>query len=512
MRKVYLFLLVFISGAAVLAVEILGTRMLGPFYGVSLFLWSALISVTLVALSIGYAVGGRLADSNATLSRLCIFVAAAGLWVLLTPWLRGLVLVTTESLGLRAAVLVTALVLFAPPLTLLGMVSPYAIRIMVPSLKVIGRTAGDLYACSTVGSVISALATGFILIPNVGVVRLAVLIGVVLVLTAATGLAFENSRKATVSAIAIGLLLSAVALVTMPSNEADPDKGLIAIEQSPFAEIRVVDMSGKRHLLIDGGVHTIVDPLTWESHLAYSAVVDLAGESFDEPGSLLLVGLGGGAIAKNFARAGWSLDAVEIDPVVIDMAQEYFGLKQTDGTLYEMDGRQFLLQNSNHYDLIVMDAFGSSSIPFHLVTKESFELIKARLSSDGLLVINLESRKWRSLLVRSIAATLAQHFSNVLALPVESDPEALGNVILIASNRGLAERVAMPQWQIPSREYLKSPDYRRDLAWDNRFEPEIADGQVLTDDLNPVDIWAEAVNLTARQGLHAYFKNSDLNW
>ncbi|MGH7600761.1 MAG: fused MFS/spermidine synthase, partial [bacterium] len=113
MRNFYLYFIVFISGAAVLAVEILGTRILGPFYGVSLFLWSALITVTLAALSLGYAIGGRWADKSATLSRLCSLVAGAGAWLLLIPWLKQPLLVLTESLGLRFAVLVSAFVLFA---------------------------------------------------------------------------------------------------------------------------------------------------------------------------------------------------------------------------------------------------------------------------------------------------------------------------------------------------------------------------------------------------------------
>ena len=183
MSKWYLYIAVFVGGAAVLAIEILGTRILGPFYGVSLFLWSALISVTLIALSVGYAVGGRWADRGATFSRLYWLLAGAGIWTLLIPWLRAPVLFIAEPFGLRFAVLVAAFILFVPPLTLLGMVSPYAIRVRASSLNVVGRTAGDLYAVSTVGSVVAALLTGFVLIPNVGVTRLTYLIGGMLVLT-----------------------------------------------------------------------------------------------------------------------------------------------------------------------------------------------------------------------------------------------------------------------------------------------------------------------------------------
>ena len=176
-----LYLVVSVSGACVLAIEILGTRILGPFYGVSIFLWSALISVTLAALSLGYAIGGRWADRGPQASRLAFMLAGAGVWMLLVPWLARPLLSITEPLGLRAAVLASATLLFFPPLTLLGMVSPYAIRLSAERLEEVGRTAGNLYAVSTLASVFAALATGFWLIPNIGVTKLTLGVGVLLV-------------------------------------------------------------------------------------------------------------------------------------------------------------------------------------------------------------------------------------------------------------------------------------------------------------------------------------------
>ena len=137
----YIYFAVIISGASVLAIEILGTRIIGPFYGVSLFLWSALISVTLAALSLGYALGGQLADKGPRLSRFCALLAAAGVWIVLIPWIKHPALVLAEPLGLRFAVLFAAFVLFFPPLTLLGMVGPYAIRMKSTTIDEVGRPA-----------------------------------------------------------------------------------------------------------------------------------------------------------------------------------------------------------------------------------------------------------------------------------------------------------------------------------------------------------------------------------
>lgn len=513
MKNFYLFIMVFVSGASVLAVEILGTRILGPFYGVSLFLWSALIAVTLIALSIGYSLGGRWADRGAVYSRLCYLMIAAGIWLMLIPWIKQPLLYLSEPLGLRAAVLFAAFVLFTPPLTFLGMVSPYAIRLRAQNLEEVGKTAGDLYAISTIGSVIAAVLTGFVLIPNIGVNRLILLIGMTLILTAGIGLLIHGKNRG-INAAGIVILLAIQSLGwSNAADKIDPENGLIAIQHSAYAEIRVLDKNGKRHLLIDGGVHTIVDPATMETKYPYVAVMDLAGEFFDQPGKMLLVGLGGGTLVKNFAGRGWQVESVEIDPAVTEVARQYFGLRPEEGAVHHLDGRQYLARNNKSYDLIIMDAFGSSSIPFHLVTKEAFALIASRLKKNGLLAINIESKGWNSLLVNSLTTTLATAFTNIQVLPTYQTENAIGNLIILAADYplNLPDR-QFDQQKIPSRAYLQSLAYRRDFAWDNRFSPTANWAPVLSDELNPVDLWSDAINHEARQNILDYFGLDGESW
>jgi len=502
MHGPYLYTVVFVSGAAVLAIEILGTRILGPFYGVSLFLWSALITVTLVALSAGYVIGGRCADRGATQRRLYYLLAAAGAWIVLIPWITGPILAVAEPFGLRIAVLIAAFLLFAPPLTLLGMVSPYAIRVRASSMDVVGRTAGDLYAISTVGSVAAALLTGFVLIPNIGVRRLTLMTGGILLATAVIGLALKRKPGKVRAATLPALLLGAAVIWQIPSERADPGNGFLAIEQSPYAEIRVLDTPDRksRLLLIDGGAHTIADPTSWKSAYPYVAMIGLTRCLARTPGRLLVIGVGGGSVLKDFAARGWSVDAVEIDPIVVEVAREHFGLTASDGRIFTMDGRQFLKGGGGTYGIVVMDAFGSSSIPFHLVTRESFGLIASRLDPGGVLAINVESDGWNGAVVKAVSATLRAHFVHVLALPAEASVQDLGNVVLLASNSSL---------DIPSDcESLRLPYARR--GWNNRFVPDTNRAPVLTDDLNPVDLWSEEINVVARRDLHRYFRELDL--
>ena len=504
MKSLYLLVVVFVAGAAVLAVELLGTRILGPFYGVSLFLWSALITVTLVALSVGYAIGGRFADRGPTFFRLCVLVACAGAWLLLVPWLRDPVLRITEPIGLRFAVLAAAFLLFTPPLTLLGMVSPYAIRLRAPSLGEVGRTAGDLYAISTIGGVIAALLTGFFLIPSVGVRGLTVLVGLTLLATALVGLV---AVRRVVASVGVGFVVVAggIGLLTQQQT-VDPERGLLALEQSPYAELRVLDQDGMRYLLIDGGVHSAVNSRTYASSFPYVHVLDLARRQFAIPGDMLLIGLGGGSVVKEFASRGWRIDAVEIDRVVTELAYRNFGLKSSEAEVFHTDGRHFLATTAKSYDLIVVDAFGSSSLPFHLVTRESFALMATHLKPGGVLALNVESVGWRDQVVRSLAATLGREFSHVLALPIAEPPNTLGNLVLLASDRELELREELP----PTRDRF-STTYIKNHAWDNRFEPDLSDAPVLTDDLNPIDIWSERINLVARKDLHETFA-SGLSW
>jgi spermidine synthase len=508
MKNGYVYLVVTVSGASVLALEILGTRVLGPFYGVSLYLWSALITVTLAALSLGYALGGRWADAGPRIRRLSLLLLLAGLWVALIPLLRRPVLSIAEPFGLRFAVLVTAAVLFFPPLTLLGMVSPYAIRLKASSIDVVGRTAGNLYAISTVASVASALLVGFFLIPRAGVVRLTLSTGMILIGTSLIGLA--GGGKGAVRVLSILLIAGAVvaACAFLPAGEM-PASGVIAVQESPYGEIRVVDQYGLRYLLIDGGIHTVksVEEGVFES--SYASVLDVPKRYFEHPGSMLLIGLGGGAVAESYARDGWQVDAVEIDPAVTQIAREQFGLAPTEATVHHADGRRFLSTSEGSFDIIILDAYGSSSIPFHLVTREAFALAARRLSRDGLLVINVQSVGWDALIVRSLAATLARSFEAVLALPMAEPPNTLGNLILLAANRPL-ELSETREPEVPIDRM--TPEYDRFHAWENRFQPDTRGVPVLTDDLNPSDVWAEATNLATRKKLHEFFEDKGEDW
>lgn len=511
MKPLALYAVVSISGAAVLAVEILGTRILGPFYGMGLFLWSALISVTLAALSAGYALGGRWADRDPAPGRLALLLLGAGLWVLAVPFIRHPLLAATSGLGLRTAVLLTSTLLFFPPLMLLGMVSPYAIRLRASRLEEVGRTAGDLYAISTVASVVAAVATGFWLIPVLGVARLTAAIAIALF--AAAAIAWFGAGAGRSRALPVALLGAMLLAGAAFARPAVPGGHTVFVAESPYAQIRVIERDDVRYLLIDGGVHTAVSRSLDRPLHPYVVVSELAHDLFARPGRMMLIGLGGGSAANVFAWRGWRVDAVEIDPVVVRVAREHFGLREGQVEVTEMDGRRYLQSAPGERDVIYFDAYGSSAIPFHLITEETFGLARAKLAPGGMLVVNLESAGWDHAIVRSVAATLRVHFSHVVALPIAEPPTRRGNLILFAADRPLeiSDAVLGNPLDVIADDYEHWRVLQRNHAWDNRFEPRAEGARVLTDDLNPVDLWAEEINLVARRELHELFAG-EANW
>jgi len=229
--------------------------------------------------------------------------------------------------------------------------------------------------------------------------------------------------------------------------------------------------------------------------------MDLAVYMFDRKGAALLVGLGGGSIVKNFVDRGWTVEAVELDHEIVRLAHTYFGLKPDEAVIHTMDGRRFLQETTKHYSIIVIDAFGSGAIPFHMVSKEAFQLCRERLEPEGVLAINVWAMGWDDPVMRNIAATVRTEFAEVLALPIAEPPNRLGNLVLMASNRELELKKDVERhYKDPNYRY--GPKYQRVHAWDNRFTPKLFGTQIVTDDRNSIDVWSEELNYAARKAMH----------
>jgi spermidine synthase len=316
-----------------------------------------------------------------------------------------------------------------------------------------------------------------------------------------------TARGATVrDTTLLGVVLLAAAWA-MP-REVEPAAGSREVVHSAYAELEVRDRGAARYLLLDGGIHTIVRLPDYAELHPYVVVALLGCDAVGRRGEALLVGLGGGAAARALRRQGWKVEAVEIDPAVTRVAERHFGFRPRVVPVTHADGRRFLAASERRWDFILFDAFGSSSIPFHLVTEEAFALARSRLAADGVLALNLEAVGWNHPLVHAIGTTLRRSFAHVEALPIAEPPDQLGNLILLASNRTLeiSDEALGDPVQALSDPYEHWRVLLRRHAWHNRFEPH--DGVVLTDDRNPVDLWSEEINRVARRQLHAFWADT----
>jgi spermidine synthase len=514
-EKYYIFLTLFFTGAAIMVIELMGTRVVGPYYGVSLYVWSSLISVTLVALSVGYWLGGKVADRALDVgeqkevkreqamraTRLMYrLILAAGVSIILVPALATTVLKATTPLGIKAGALVSTFILFTVPLVILGMITPYAIKVLTDKLKVVGTTAGNLFAISTVGSFMGTIMTGFVFIPNMGTkkvlyVQAALLLGIWVVWEL-----MEKKYAASLLALPlVGFCLASV-LTTEKLAEAGGFK-VVDKTTSFYGDIKVIDKGVKRWLAINNTADTGIRKDTGFSLMPYAYYMEIVNRMRPGASDALVIGLGGGSITQRLTRNyGLSVDSVEIDPRVISLARKHFGLKSTDGDVHEMDGRAFVSSTQKKYDFVLMDAFGADAPPFHMYSREAFGEIKGILKPRGIYAVNTHGFREGegARLPASVYATLEEVFPHVRAFHTYSTSEEIGNAILLASEEPLEVDAPLTGCEIPGVCDL----FNEMLA--NEIHDFGVVGSVITDDFNPVDAWSVDNSVVIRKKVQEF--------
>ncbi|MGH8499941.1 MAG: fused MFS/spermidine synthase, partial [Methylococcales bacterium] len=372
-----------------MVIELIGTRIIAPFYGASLYVWASLIATTMIALALGYFVGGRWADRSQT-TGLPLIIALAGLLTLLIPWFASSVLLATDPLGLRAGAFTSALVLFSPSLTFLGMAGPFAIRLTTRRLEGVGSSSGSIYAVSTLGSVAGTILLGFFLFPVLGSREILIGTGVILFAVAILLSLYEQKRLKIATALLPCVLVTLIGLSLIPyvagAGQAHPGSGkyrILSQRESLYGWVRVIDQPARdlRLLTSDASVIGAASILGGTNRLAYQKFVELVPLLKPGMDKALLIGLGAGHMAitldKQFAIA---TDTLEIDPVVARAASEYFGFKPS-GRAIVGDARYEIRRLKGPYDLIILDCFTGGSEPSHLLTVETLLQLRSLLSA-----------------------------------------------------------------------------------------------------------------------------------
>lgn len=506
----FLVLTAVVCGALVMAIEVLGSRVIGPFFGVSLFVWTSLITVTLVALSGGYALGGAIADRRGTPDVLYALVLAAGLLVLAIPFARPLVLRSCVPLGLRAGALAASALLFGPALLLLGCVSPLLVKIAAREMGTIGRTVGSLYALSTLGSFVGTVVTGFVLVATFGVGRIFQGIGAVLVLLGASWFALFRRRLAPVALLVLALLSPAAQAV----DKVLPDgTRLVELTRADgfYGSLRVVEQTdGRRHerrLLIDGLIQGGLHVESGLSTFGYAYSLQfLPWAMRPGGGTCLVVGVGAGLVPRWFEERGVRCDVVDIDRRVVDLATRFFGFR-VSGEVVIDDARHFLATTDRVYDYVILDVFNGDTTPSHVLSREALVELARHVAPDGVLAANLIGSlvPGERLPMASVARTFRDAFPRVALFPVGQAAElGLGNVTVIAwkdaSLRPVPARVeGFPVYGPLAAEIGRAGALFREVAIAAE-EPAL----LLTDDYAPLDVLDREVKERLRDNVLAY--------
>ncbi len=491
---------VFAVGLVSLGAEVTASRLLGPTFGDSNLVWAAVIGVSMMALAAGYYAGGRLADRVPDWKVFLALVGLGAMFTALTPLISRPVLDLTSGLapqsaaGFALALVVSAGSMLAVPMGLLGSVAPFAVRLMLPESGAAGRTAGGLYAISTVGSLVGAFLPVLWLIPVVGAAGGLLAMALALCLVAVLWLLRRHARHEWAMALLPVLLLAGFPLSQGPVKDTP---GQLFEAESAYNYVEVVERQGVRYLLLNEGqgVHSVYDPSggltmgTWDYYLAAPFFNSPPHRPADVQG-LALVGLAAGTISKQYTAVfgPLSIDGIEIDPAIVAAGRDYFAMTEPNLNVIVGDGRYELGRSEGRYDVVAIDAYRLPYIPWHLTTREFFGEVRDHLSAQGVVAVNVGRTPTDRSLVEAMIATLTSVFPSVHVMDV---PETF-NTILVATvqpttSGNLRQNLALLEPQ--TSPLLTEAIERADAA----LRPTVASTTVFTDDRAPVEMMTNRI-------------------
>ncbi len=428
------------AGMCTLAIEFTTSRMLQTVYGTSNIVWANVIGLVLLFLTVGYFWGGRLADKRPFPQTFYALVAWAGFSGVFFLLLTSVLLKTAASalaavnVGAIASSLVGVIFALAVPITLLGCISPFAIRLAVQDVSEAGRISGRIYAISTWGSLLGTYLPVLLVIPLAGSRLTALIFGGILLLVGLGGL-WQTQARSRIAALLLPIILLPVALAWTSGGIKAYD-GQIFEAESAYNYIQVVRQGECNYLLLnegqayhsfycDGGAVPRVS--VWSIMLAApyfnAAPVDIE--------RVAVIGLAAGTIPKQYTRVFGAIpiDGIELDGEIVQAGVDYFALTDPNINLIVGDGRYQLNQLDHQYDVLTIDAYKVPYIPWHLTTQEFFQEVRAHLTETGVVAMNVGRAPQDRSLIDAMTATLQTVYPTVHAIDV---PGSL-NTILVAT-------------------------------------------------------------------------------
>ncbi len=452
MNLVAAYIITFIASFCILVIEIVAGRILAPFVGVSLYTWTSIIGIVLAGISIGAYVGGRIADRFPESKTLAVLLITSGMATLLIPPTANIVAAMYIEVPLMLRIFIVTTIIFIIPSCILGMISPVVVKLALKNLEKVGNVVGKIYAFSTVGSILGTFAAGFFFISFMGARSVILLMGVILIVTGFLVGVLGRSGKMHVAFFIIpSFLLFGVYsfAVKVPIS-----KDVYHYTESDYYTIKVkkaVGSDGKTELealVLDNLTHSFVN-LQNPLHIEYKyekIYTDVLKWKFNKEQSFKTLTIGGGGytfpryLEVYYPNAG--VDVVEIDPAVTKVTYKFLGLpKDTRIRSFNTDGRWFIMNTKEKYDVVFLDAYNDLSVPYHLTTKEFAQQIKDMLEPDGIVLTNIIDNFELGLFLPSYMKTIRAVFGdeNVFLLSISPEFENIGisTFIVLAGKRKL---------------------------------------------------------------------------
>lgn len=465
---------VFISGASVMILELVGARVLAPYLGTSIIVWTSLLGVVMASLSAGYYLGGKAADIKADYKVLAYIIFLAGISVGAVAVFKPVVLVLVQSAvtDIRWGSLLSAFILFTPANIFLGAVSPYAVKLYFSGPKHIGAAVGNLYAVSTVGSIVGTYLTGFLFISYFGNTNLIFSLAALLVFLSL----FVYPAKMKIRCFMV-LFFSAMPLLNSNLHSSFVSSGFLDID-TQYNRVWIVDstdpLTGRPVRSLSTGARFIQSAMYLDGDdlaVEYTKFFNIADYFKSNIKKALMIGGGAYSYPKNFLleHKNAEVDVAEIDSGLTKLAKQFFGLEDSPRLqVSHQDGRVFLDRTDRRYDAVFIDAF-ASSVPFHLTTKEFVGEVFEHLNDGGVVAMNIvgsiEGDTGRFLRAEYATYKLFSDFVYIFPVQYPEDGTKTQNIILVAIKGDLAKTSIASRWQ-------------KDI---------VLDVPVLTDNFAPVD-------------------------
>jgi len=432
LKKIYLYITVFFSGMTALAVELSASRLLGNVYGSSNLVWASVIGLILIYLTLGYWLGGKLADKKPEYGVFYRILMWGSLTVGLVPMVsRPILRITANAfdqlqIPILVGAFVTILVLFVIPITLIGMASPFALKLALKDAHQAGKISGRISAISTLGSFIGTFLPVLILVPLIGTYRTFLFFSSLLMLVATIGYFTYVNVKSWLKYSWMPLVLLLLWIFGVQGADKSTP-GLVYETESSYNYIQVIELNDFRYLRLNEGqgMHSVYHPtiLNYEgpwSQVLVAPFFNPAPHPKQSVERIAIVGLAAGTTARQ-ANAVFDeihIDGFEIDPKIVDVGRTYFEMDQPNLDVHVQDGRWGLAHSDSTYDIISVDAYRPPYIPWHMTTVEFFQIVNDRLTEDGVMVINIGRSPLDRTLVNDLSTTIRQVFPAIFVMDI----------------------------------------------------------------------------------------------